>query len=132
MGLAGYAVFANRNPPVVNPEPATDPKGWQQLLVNEPTKRLWPRADTQFAHDPKAQTLFLHSRTPALVRLGETNTAGYKLQIGVKQVQWGRVGVYFGGQQEGQKYVFQFVQLSHLRLGKVRSSVCGESAESTT
>ncbi|MCI0702835.1 MAG: serine/threonine protein kinase [Planctomycetia bacterium] len=123
LGVVGYAVFANRGvTPPVNPEPAPDPKGWQRLLVNEPKKRLWLiTEESQFVHDPKAENLFIHSRRPALIRLGETNATGYKLEVGLQQIRWqGGIGVYFGGRVEGTTFVYQLIHLRHITAGKGR------------
>jgi hypothetical protein len=95
--------------------PAADPGAWQDLLAKPPGKRLW--VETPEAHlnqDPKTQYLRIQHPLRALVPLGETSAAGYRLQVGFRQLRWqGFFGIYFGGRSgpDPETFRFQFVAL---------------------
>ena len=108
-----------KNPPAApaeDPSQADEHAGWQNLLAQKPTKPVWPRADGTFFHyDPIHETVSIICPKNALVGLGETDAASYKLQIGLQQTPWtGNVGVYFGGRKPPGDAPFQF-QLIDLR-----------------
>ncbi|HEY1187496.1 MAG TPA: serine/threonine-protein kinase [Gemmata sp.] len=97
-----------------------DPKRWHNLLATRPGERFWfPTDVNQFTHNADKEVLTVQSTRPALLRLGNTNAQGYKLQIGFRQVRWtGGFGVYFGGQTNApNEFVCQIIDLRHLKQG---------------
>jgi len=110
--------------PVAVAAPEPERGGWQNLLAERPTASLWtPAVDSRWDFDQKAEILWVHSSAPALIRLGDTEAAAYKLQIAFRQLRWdGGVGVYFGGRLAESPGRFQLIDL-HLqdrapRLGR--------------
>jgi hypothetical protein len=77
--------------------------------------RYWvPALDAHLNYDPKTQYLRVQHPLRALVPLGETSAAGYRLQVGFRQLRWqGYFGIYFGGQSgpDPDTFRFQFVAL---------------------
>jgi serine/threonine protein kinase len=92
--------------------PAVKAMGWQNLLAVEPTPRLWtPGFNSLLDYKPGGERLIVQS-TAALIKLGETAAADYRLQIGFRQVRWtGDFGLYFDGRSEEDGFRFQLIDL---------------------
>jgi serine/threonine protein kinase len=92
-----------------------DLEGWQNLLAKPPGERYWvPALDAHLDYNPKTQYLRVQHPLRALVPLGETSAARYRLQVGFRQLRWqGYFGVYFGGRSGPgpDAFRFQFVAL---------------------
>ncbi len=127
-GIGAYTTFTPapipnqaKEPPQPPPEPPHDPKKWRNLLTAQPTERLWRASQIAFFDfNPKKELLSVRSPSKSLLRLGETQAKGYKLQIGLRQVTWeGGVGIYFGGgspSQEPNEFRCQLIHLVHVGL----------------
>jgi serine/threonine protein kinase len=87
--------------------------GWRSLLSEQPTPRLWsPHLLAVLHHEPESELLRLDTRSESLIRLGDTDAAGYRLVIGFHQTQWtGGIGVYLGGRQGPAPGAFRYQTL---------------------
>ncbi len=104
--LTGLALFsfvprperhdAERPAPPVEGRPASD--GWSSLLDRPPVELQWPGAEgnSRWKFDPKEPDLLVHASGEGLLRLGEAARAPYEIEVGIQQVQWGRVGLFLG------------------------------------
>jgi serine/threonine protein kinase len=97
------------------PEPGTGPAmppdraGWQNLLTKAPAQRLWlPTVNDRLDFDKDKELLWVTCTRACLIRLGETEAPGYKLQLGFRQMPMvGYVGVYFGGRAVPEPTLFR-------------------------
>ena len=122
-------VPATSAPPT--PAPPSDAGGWQRLLAEPPVERVWkPAVDSRLDHDPAKEILWIQTASIALIRLGQTDARGYKLQVGLRQPRWvGGVGVYFGGRQAAgpNSFHFQLIELQPSDPNNVRVFRLGRS-----
>jgi hypothetical protein len=108
--LASLAVaflgFSGRGVSGTTPPASVPPQTWQDLFTQAPVELHWPKLEnnSKWFFQDRERELHVACEGGGMLRLGETTSRAYELEVGVSQVtHWGGVGLFFGYQDDDER-----------------------------